>query len=92
MIIIQHSGKQYLAKSGDFLLVDRIAEEVGANISLDVLANCDESSVDLTRKTVSATVVKHFRDKKIIVFKKKKRNHDECKMGHRQDMTQIRIL
>jgi len=42
--------------------------------------------------SVTAEIVSQFRDKKIIVFKKKRRQNYRRKHGHRQDLTQVKIL
>ena len=41
--------------------------------------------------SVEAKIVKHFKDKKVIVFKKKRRKGYKVKNGHRQQMTEIII-
>ena len=45
----------------------------------------------VTGSSVEATVIEQIRDKKIIVFKKKRRHNYRRKIGHRQDLTLIKI-
>ena len=41
--------------------------------------------------SVAAEIVKHGRDKKIVVFKMKRRKNYAKKQGHRQGFTEVRI-
>ena len=95
--IIRTGGKQYRVEEGETLAVEKIAAENGSQIEIsDVLlvANDKELKVtkaDLEGALVKATVVDQVREKKIIVFKKKRRQGYSKKRGHRQDASVIRI-
>jgi large subunit ribosomal protein L21 len=85
--IIRTGGKQYRVAKDEKLNVATIEGKEGDSIKLeDVLfAEGGKSAV------VTATIVKHFRTPKILIFKKKKRQNYRRKNGHRQDMTMIQI-
>jgi len=96
--IVEISGKQFRVKKDMKLRVPLQETEPGEKIGFDrVLFLEDEKGntiigSPLVKNTqVSATVVKHDRDKKVIVFKKKRRKGYQKKNGHRQDYSLIEI-
>jgi large subunit ribosomal protein L21 len=95
--VIEAGGKQYRVARGMKLKVDKLAGDVGAQIQFDkVLLVSDDETLKVGRpyvegSAVSATLVDQARDKKIIVFKKKRRKGYKRKQGHRQDITIVQI-
>jgi large subunit ribosomal protein L21 len=95
--IIQTGGKQYKVQTGDQVKVEKVNGDPGTEIQLDqVLAVADEDGIKLGKPMldgafVKATVVRTARDRKIIVFKKKRRKAFDKKQGHRQWYTLLRI-
>ena len=88
--IIRTGGKQYQVAAGDRLKVEKLEGEVGSTVELqDVLLVVNGDNVSVGRPLVegakvSATIVEQGRQKKIIVFKKKRRKGYQVKRGHRQ--------
>ena len=84
-------------EAGDRLRVEKLEGEVGATIELDeVLLLVDGESIQIGRPVlegakVLATIVEQGRQKKIIVFKKKRRKGYQVKKGHRQFYTALNI-
>ena len=95
--IIRTGGKQYQVEAGDRLRVEKLEGEVGATIELDeVLLLVDGESIQIGRPVlegakVLATIVEQGRQKKIIVFKMKRRKGYQVKKGHRQFYTALNI-
>lgn len=93
--IIRSGGKQFRVEENGQLRVPLMDKEVGDTIELDVLLLAgDETKTGtplLNDARVSATVVDHGRDDKIIVFKKKRRKQYKRTKGHRQDYTALKI-
>jgi large subunit ribosomal protein L21 len=95
--IIKTGGKQYRVAAGDRITVERIAGEVGTEISLsEVLAIGGDGSPLIgtplvAGAAVSARIVQQPRANKVIVFKKKRRKNYRRKRGHRQDLTVLKI-
>ena len=95
--IVKTGGKQYTVKVGDVLKVEKLDAETGATLELDeVLAFAKDGEVVVgTPKVegakVEVEVVEHGRDKKILVFKKKRRKDYKKRYGHRQYYTKIRV-
>jgi large subunit ribosomal protein L21 len=95
--VIKTGGKQYRVANGDVIAVERLAGEPGSTVSLGpvLMVNDDKSSTVGTPvvegAAVSAEVLEQTRGDKIIVFKKKRRKGYRRTMGHRQDLTVLRI-
>jgi large subunit ribosomal protein L21 len=95
--IIATGGKQYRVQEGDLLFVEKLNADVNSTVEIkDVLAVSKDGklivgSPFVEGAKVTATVVKHGKAKKIIVFKFKKKKDYRRKQGHRQPYTQIKI-
>jgi|TARA_Y100000817_G_scaffold308801_1_gene297045 large subunit ribosomal protein L21 len=97
LAIFKTGGKQYSAKAGQILKVEKLNGLKGDKVSFtDVLAISDEKTNNLGEPilkdaTIEAKIVDQIRDKKIIVFKKRKRQNYRLTQGHRQYLTVLRI-
>ena len=97
--IFENRGKQYKAKIGDFLKLPRISElKKNDSISFDkvIFMRDDKGQTVIGSPLIGGIqiicqVIEQIRDKKIIVFKKKRRNNYRRKIGHRQDLTLVKI-
>ena len=94
--VIETGGKQYKVSEGDVIFVEKLGVEDGAEYTFDkVLAiGGDTFTVGapyVEGASVTATVVKSGRGKKIYVFKYKAKKNEKKKIGHRQDYTKVEI-
>lgn len=95
--VIKTGGKQYRVQENDLIRVEKLDVEAGSPITIsDILMIDDGSKVQvgtpvLQAASVEATVVGQMRDRKVIVFKKKRRQNYRRKKGHRQNLTVLRI-
>jgi len=95
--IIRTGGKQYQVEAGDTLRVEKLLGEVGDTVELsDVLLLVDGETVKIGQPVVDgakvvAKIVEQGRHKKVIVFKKKRRQGYQVKKGHRQMYTALTI-
>ena len=95
--VIETGGKQYRVAPGETLEVDRLEAEAGKPVTLDrVLFVSDDSKLSIGAPTIAnaavvADVVEHFRGDKKIAFKMKRRKGYHRTVGHRQEMTRIKI-
>lgn len=95
--IVQTGGKQYKVQPGDFVKVEKLGGEVGDSIELrDVLAVAGPEGIEvgtpqIKKAKVKATILRIARDRKITVFKKKRRKGYHKKQGHRQWHTLLKI-
>jgi large subunit ribosomal protein L21 len=94
--VIETGGKQYRVQQGDVLDVELLKVEAGASVEFDVLAVSNGSELSIGTPVVSgakvkASVIEDLRGKKIYSFKKKRRKGYRRKIGHRQDLTKIKV-
>ena len=95
--IVKTGGKQYKVALGDKLNVEKLPAEVGDKVELATICVVDGKDViadpaKAAETKVQAVVVDQFKDKKVIVFKFKKRKNYKRKRGHRQNLTRIQIM
>ena len=95
--VIKTGGKQYPVKVGQILKVEKLNGKKGDSILIDsVLALTDSSNHTIgdpliKGATVEAKILDQIRDKKIIVFKKRKRKNYRLTHGHRRYLTVLQI-
>lgn len=94
--IIETGGKQYKVTKGDVIKVEKLNGNVGDKITLDkVLFVSGDSIVSgmpyIENATVSSTIISQGRDKKVIVYKFKRKIGYHKKNGHRQYFTKLKI-
>ena len=93
--IIENGGKQYKVSEGDVLKVEKLPQEVGEEVSFNVVMVSDGNGVkvgsDLKNAKVVAKVEAQDKFKKIIVFKYKAKKNERKKQGHRQPFTAVKI-
>jgi large subunit ribosomal protein L21 len=94
--VIETGGKQYRATPGEFLEIESVAGEIGAEVEFNrVLALVDGESVKAGQAVGSAlvkgTIVANGRGAKTIVFKFKRKKQYKRTIGHRQNFTRIKV-
>jgi large subunit ribosomal protein L21 len=94
--VIETGGKQYRATPGEFLEIESVAGEIGAEIELGtVLALFDGETVKAGSAVggalVKGTIVANERGKKTIVFKFKRKKQYKRTQGHRQNFTRVKV-
>lgn len=95
--LVEIKGRQYRVEADATVTVDRLAEEEGTTVEFPsvVLLNDGEKttvgSPYVDGASVSATVTGHGRDRKIIVFRYKRRKNFKRTRGHRQHFSTIRV-
>ena len=95
--IINISGKQYKATSGARLRVPKQKGETGTSLTFDKVLlindgkNTEVGEPILKGASVTGTIIEHGRNKKILVYKKKRRKGYQRKNGHRQWFTEIEV-
>jgi large subunit ribosomal protein L21 len=95
--VMQTGGKQYRVVAGDTLEVERLDAEAGKSFTFDqVLLASNDGKVtiggpSIGGATVVADVVKHIRGEKKVAFKMRRRKGYHRKVGHRQELTVVKI-
>jgi large subunit ribosomal protein L21 len=94
--VIKTGGKQYRVSEGSRLRVEKLPGAAGDKLELaEVLMLGGEKLVVgkplVAGAKVSAEIVAQGRDKKVIVFKIRRRKRYRRKNGHRQPFTELKI-
>ena len=95
--IIEAGGTQMRVEPGRFYDINRLVDEVDAQFTIDkVLFVKNEGDISVGQPlvagaTVQATVLRHLRGRKIIVYKMQPKKKTRKKRGHRQEMTRLMI-
>jgi large subunit ribosomal protein L21 len=94
--IVQTGGKQYRVAEGDVIDVEKLEVEAGSETNLDVLLVSSGTDLQvgtpmLTGATVTAEVVDQHKGDKVIAFKYKRRKGYHRTVGHRRQLTRLKI-
>jgi len=95
--IIETGSKQYQAIPGRTVAIEKIVGEAGDAVTFDrvLLRKAEDGTVEVgapyLAAPVEATIVKHVKDRKLIVFRFKRRQKVRVKAGHRQPKTVVRF-
>ena len=95
--VIKTGGKQYKVQQGDVLQVEKLELKKEKSITFEEVLLVEDGKKTLIgtpfveKAKVHAVVIEHFKDDKVLVFKKKRRKQYKKKHGHRQELARIRI-
>ena len=95
--VIETGGKQYKVSEGDVIFVEKLGAEEGDKVTFDkVLAICADDGMKtgaptLDGASVTASVVRNGKAKKIYVMTYKSKKNEKKKIGHRQPYTKVQI-
>jgi len=95
--IFQTGGKQYQAIPGKTVAIEKLEGEAGTKVEFTdvLLRKTAEGKIEIgqpfLKDAIKASIVKHLRGPKLIVFKFKRRKKVRVKKGHRQPITVVRI-
>ncbi|MDJ0693474.1 50S ribosomal protein L21 [Mastigocoleus sp. MO_188.B34] len=95
--IIETGGKQIRVEAGRFYDIERLSVDENEKVTIDsVLLVQHNGEVNIGQPlvsgaTVEGTVMRHFRDRKVLVYKMKPKKKTRKKRGHRQEVTRLMI-
>ena len=95
--IVETGGKQYQAEEGRYLDVELLDGEKDSKVVFDkvvMIVNGKKSKVGqpyVAGASAEGTIVKHDKEKKIIVYKQRPKKGYRKKQGHRQGFTRVMI-
>jgi large subunit ribosomal protein L21 len=96
--ILKTGGKQYKVEKNDIIQIEKLdsAEEGKVTLNNILLIQKDDGEVlfgdpFVKDGCVEAKIVKNYKDKKVIIFKKRRRQNSRRKNGHRQIKTELKI-
>ena len=96
--VIKTGGKQYSVNKGDVIITEKLPNEKGKEVIFTEILMITEGEKTIVgtpyieNATVTAEIVGQDRGKKIIVFKKRRRQNSRRTIGHRQFQTKLKIL
>jgi large subunit ribosomal protein L21 len=95
--VIETGSKQYRVSAGDTVRIERVPAKAGESITFDrvlLVGNEGKStfgSPTVTQAAVTGNVVEHVRGEKVVAFKMKRRKGYHKKIGHRQELSVVKI-
>mgnify|MGYP000148050254 FL=1 len=94
--IIETGGKQYKVQQGDVVFIEKLDAEAGSTVTFDkvLVVGGEDFKVGapyVDGATVTASVAKQGKAKKVIVYKYKSKKGYHKKQGHRQPYTSVKI-
>ncbi len=94
--VVLIKGKQYRVEEGQEVSVDKMHSKEGSNITFDKVLAVKTTDkylfgVEAANATIDVKVVEHFRDDKVEVQKYKKRKRYKRTLGHKQQLTRLKI-
>ena len=91
--VIETGGKQYYVEEGTVLYVEKLDADAGKNVVFDkvMMVNGVVGRPYLANAKVTAEVVKHGKNKKVIIFKYTPKKKSRKTQGHRQPYTKVVI-
>lgn len=91
--VIETGGKQYYVELGQEIYIEKLDTEAGKEVVFDkvLMVNGVAGKPYLNNVVVKGEVIKHGKQKKIVVFKYKQKNNYHKKQGHRQPYTKVKI-
>ena len=95
-VIVEIAGQQFKAEKGRKLYVHRLSGEVDSSVSFDKILLADNDgqvkvgAPVVEGASVKCKILKHLKDDKVLVFKKKRRTGYQKQNGHRQYLTQVK--
>ncbi|OGW74998.1 MAG: 50S ribosomal protein L21 [Omnitrophica bacterium RBG_13_46_9] len=96
-VILETGGKQYKLEKNDEFLVNRIPSKLSSMVKLKNIllakekTSCQIGAPYIKDAFITCEVLLHTRGKKVIAFKYKRRKSQKRKVGHRQDLTKLRV-
>ena len=95
--LVNYSGNQLLIKEGKKIKIPFIDQKIGSKLVFDSVMFLDDGKKKkignpyIKTFSIDAKIIAHGKDKKIVVFKKKRRKGHQKKNGHRQNYTMVQV-
>ncbi len=94
--IIKHSGKQYQVKIGDYLNLDKFDADVKSKVEVSEVLAINDGSLKVGAPFVKGAkvvleVVTFGKDKKVVIYKKRRRKDSKLKRGFRRQFTRVQV-
>ena len=96
-VVLKNGGKQYKVQTGDIIKLDYLGQDKGKTLSLKEVIACNADNKDyigspyLNNVEVKIEILENKKDKKVLVFKKRRRHNSRRLNGHRQSLSVVKI-
>ena len=96
-VVIKNGGKQYKVQTGDIVKLDYLWQDKGKTLNLKEVLACNVDNKDyigtpfLNNVEVKIEILENKKDKKVLVFKKRRRHNSRRLNGHRQSLSVVKI-
>ena len=96
-VVLKSGGKQYKVQAGDIIKLDYLGQDKGKTLSLKEVLACNVDNKDyigspyLNNVEVKIEILENKKDKKVLVFKKRRRHNSRRLNGHRQSLSVVKI-
>ena len=95
--IFKHGGKQYRVSEGEFLKLDHFSAEAKSTVEITEVLAVNDGEVKVGAPFVKGAkvvleVVNEGKDKKVVIYKKRKRKDSKLKRGFRRQFTRVKVV
>ena len=96
-VVLKNGGKQYKVQTGDIIKLDYLGQDKGKTLSLKEVLACNVDNKDyigspyLSNVEVKIEILENKKDKKVLIFKKRRRHNSRRLNGHRQSLSVVKI-
>ncbi len=95
--IFKHGGKQYRVSEGEFLKLDHFSAEAKSTVEITEVLAINDGEVKVGAPFVKGAkvvleVVNEGKDKKVVIYKKRRRKDSKLKRGFRRQFTRVKVV
>ena len=95
--IFRHGGKQYRVSEGEFLKLDHFSAEAKSTVEITEVLAVNDGEVKVGAPFVKGAkvvleVVNEGKDKKVVIYKKRRRKDSKLKRGFRRQFTRVKVV
>lgn len=95
--IFKHGGKQYRVSEGEFLKLDHFSAEAKSTVEITEVLAVNDGEVRVGAPFVKGAkvvleVVNEGKDKKVVIYKKRRRKDSKLKRGFRRQFTRVKVV
>ncbi|WP_462191371.1 50S ribosomal protein L21 [Campylobacter concisus] len=95
--IFKHGGKQYRVSEGEFLKLDHFSAEAKSTVEITEVLTVNDGEVKVGAPFVKGAkvvleVVNEGKDKKVVIYKKRRRKDSKLKRGFRRQFTRVKVV
>ena len=95
--IFKHGGKQYRVSEGEYLKLDHFSAEAKSTVEITEVLAVNDGEVKVGAPFVKGAkvvleVINEGKDKKVVIYKKRRRKDSKLKRGFRRHFTRVKVV